>query len=92
MCDPFTMIALAVGGIGSLMMASQDMPEPPKAEQPAIPAPQARNPGATVRLGANDGDITNELDPSDPTRRLSQPSVRTSGNTLGNLGRSSLTI
>jgi hypothetical protein len=91
MCDPFTMIALAVGGIGSMMMASQSLPTPPKAEQPAIAAPTARNPGATVRLGSSSDDITNDLDPEDPSRRVAA-ATRSTGNTLGNLGRSSLTI
>lgn len=91
MCDPITAIAMAVGGIGSMMMAGQSMPEPPAAKQPAVPAPESRTPGATVRLGTSDDDITNDLRTDDPTRRNAGTN-RQSGNTLGNLGRSSLTI
>ena len=91
MCDPITLIGLAIGGIGSAMMASQSLPTPPKAEQPAIPAPAARNPGATVRLGSNSDDIQNDIDPS-TGKPVTAVAVQSTGNTLGNLGRSSLTI
>lgn len=85
MCDPFTMIALAVGGIGSMMMAGQSMPEPPKAEAPAPPEPISSEPAPEVKLGTVDDGVEDRIVPS----RLSN---RVTANTLGNLGRSSLSI
>ena len=91
MCDPMTMILGAVGMIGGMMSMGQKQPDPPAAETPAIAAPTGRNPGATVRLGNNADDITNNLSPDS-----TQPSIfqerRTSGNSLGNLGRSALAL
>lgn len=91
MCDPLTLIGGALGLFGSMMSMGQKQPEPPKVETPAIAAPTGRNPGATVRLGNNSDDITNNLSPDS-----TQPSIfqerRTSGNALGNLGRSGLAL
>lgn len=92
MCDPITLIGLAIGGISAMMMASQEMPEPPPAATPAIPAPLSRNPGATVRLGAGEDDITNNLSVEDPGKLAAPAPQRTTGNPLGNLGRSALQI
>lgn len=84
MCDPVTLIGLAVGGIGSMMMAGQAMPDPPAAEVPAIPAPETPTEAPKVKLG------TDEQDPADERRVTGAP--KRSAVSLGNLGRSALTI
>lgn len=90
MCDPITMIGLALGALGAVGSLTQKIPEPPEAEMPAIAAPTSRAPGATVRLGNSDDDIKN-TGTTDPNRpQFSER--RASGNSLGNLGRSSLAI
>lgn len=91
MCDPLTLIGGALGLFGSLMSMGNKQPDPPPVETPAIAAPTGRTPGATVRLGNNEEDITNNIDPA-----TAQPSIftekRTSGNSLGNLGKSALAL
>lgn len=82
MCDPITLIGLALGGVSSMMMAGQAMQEPPAAEAPAVPAPESPTEVADVKLGTKD-------EPADDDRIVP---IRKSGNSLGNLGRSSLTI
>lgn len=91
MCDPLTLIGGALGLFGTFMSMGNKQPDPPPVETPAIAAPTGRNPGATVRLGDSDEDITNNLNPNS-----AQPSIfaekRTSGNSLGNLGKSGLAL
>lgn len=91
MCDPITLIGLAIGGASTALLASQSTPGPPAAKTPAIPAPEGRTPGATVRLGSSSDDISNDLNP-EGDRKAQVPLARTSSNTLGNLGRSTLAI
>lgn len=89
MCDPSTLIALAAT-VGSTLFGVASMPDPPAPELPAAPAPTARNPGATVRVGTG----AEELENTDPGDTGGKPVVRqrASGSALGGLGRSSLAL
>lgn len=64
-------------------------PKPPKAEIPASPAPNARAPGATVRIGAGaDDQRTN----STYAKRSTFKETRKAGTAVGGLGRSGLAL
>lgn len=94
MCEPLSLMAMAslgggLLGLGGSLMSST--PEPPAAQVPAIAAPTSRNPGATVRIGNSDNDITNNLSTEDPSKPVFNER-RTTGNALGNLGKSSLIL
>lgn len=91
MCDPLTLIGGALGLFG-MFMGQPQQPDPPKVETPAIAAPTSRTPGATVRLGNGDADITNDLNPDNNTATGGFVEQRVSGNSLGNLGRSGLAL
>lgn len=89
MCDPMMLIG---GVMGLFSMFNQpSIPEPPKAETPAIAAPTSRTPGATVRLGAGEDDISNSLT-NEPNQPMGFTERRSSGNSLGNLGKSGLAL
>lgn len=89
MCTGIEIAALVMGGLGAASAVTQKTPEPPKIETPAIAAPTSRAPGATVRLGNSDTDITN-TDTSDGTPGFA--AKRKSAKSLGSLGRSGLAI
>jgi hypothetical protein len=87
MCDPLTILGL-VGGLGSVLFAPKP-PDPPKIETPAGPAPTARSPGATIRVGTG----ADELQAADPAYTgTAKAKTRASGSALGGLGRSSLAL
>lgn len=95
MCDPLTMIGLALGAVGSFMGSSQKAADPPAAapvQASAIAAPTSRTPGATVRLGNASDDIQNDLNPDNSTPNSGFVEQRIAGNSLGNLGRSGLAL
>lgn len=87
MCDPLTILTL-VGSIGSTLFGATAS-KPPAPEMPAAPAPTARTPGATVRLG--DGP---QLVNTDPTASTATKPVkeRAAGTALGGLGKSTLAL
>lgn len=89
MCDPLTLIGGAFGLFSMFMQPKA--PDPPAVETPAIAAPTSRTPGATVRLGDSSDDITNNLNPESQTPTIFAEQ-RSSGNSLGNLGRSGLAL
>jgi len=86
MCDPMTMISM-VGAIAGPLLTPTS--KPPKAEIPASPAPNARAPGATVRIGTGAEDDTTK---STNATRSTFVEKRKAGNALGNLGRSGLAL
>lgn len=88
MCDPATIAAIVTAGAALFGVASAPAPTPPPAETPALPAPPARASGATVRLGIGQEDLTTKTEA--PTTNFVEK--RASANSLGNLGRSGLTI
>ena len=90
MCTGLEIAGLLLGLGGTAASLMQQPATPPKAETPAAPAPTSRAPGATVRLGNSDDDILNTTT-NDPSRKTFTEK-RTSGNALGNLGRSSLAL
>lgn len=87
MCDPMSILTL-VGTIGSTIFGATAS-KPPAPEMPAAPAPTARTPGATVRLG--DGPNTTNTDPVDVSN-TSPARERAAGTTLGGLGKSTLAL
>lgn len=91
MCDPVTVGLALLGTLGTVSAMSQKVPNPPAAEVPAIAAPTSRNPGATVRLGNSDSDISNS-DSASPSDTNKAVETRIAASSLGNLGRSGLAI
>ncbi len=85
------MASLAIGAAGTAYQMSQGgqkMPTIPKAEVPAVAAPGNRtDTGASVSVGTSAEDIKNQR-VSGGTRK----STRSSGDVLGGLGRSGLSI
>jgi len=92
MCDPLTLL-LGLGSVmgGAMSLMAPDPPMPPEAQIPAAPEPTARNPGAIVRLGNNSDDITNTVDPAERQKPVFKEE-RSSGFSLGSLGKSGLAI
>ena len=88
MCDPATIAAIVTAGAALFSTATASQPAPPPAEVPAAPAPTARTSGATVRLGIGQEDKTSK----DVLPELDFTERRASANSLGNLGRSELSI
>lgn len=76
-----------MAGTALMGMRSQKKPPPPPApEVPATPAPTAREGGATVRVG---GDGAAKQETTAP-EYMAFTEKRSSGKTLGGLGRSGL--
>lgn len=86
MCDPMTMVAM-IGSIAGPLLTPTS--KPPKAQIPASPAPNARSPGATVRIGTG---ADNDTTKTDNAVRSTFVEKRKAGNALGNLGRSGLAL
>lgn len=84
MCDPMTLI-MGLASVAAPLLSSP--PKPPKAEIPASPAPNARAPGATVRVGTGAKD---DRTPQGPVERSTFKEQRKSGKSIGGLGRSGL--
>lgn len=80
-----TALMLALGAGAGMLGASASASKPPKVEMPATPAPTSREPGAQVRVG-NKAEID---DSTSPEYNLFQEK-RTSGRSLGGLGRGGL--
>lgn len=87
MCDPGTIAAIVTAGAALFGVATAPTPAPPP-EMPALAPPAARTNGATVRLGIGSEDNTTKTEAPD----LNFTEKRASANSLGNLGRSGLTI
>lgn len=92
MCDPVTLLLGALGAAGGLVGAMQEPPKPPPVAQPATPAPDTRNPGATVRIGQEDDNKNTQVNA--PNAQRGQTLTRSSGKSLGlvPLGRGGLSI
>lgn len=89
MCDPATIAAIVTAGASLFSVATAaPPPAPPPAEVPAPPVAPARTSGAIVRLGIGAEDKTTDT----TTPELDFTERRASANSLGNLGRSGLTI
>lgn len=78
--------SLALSAGTALMGASKKPPKPPPVENPATPAPNAREGGAIVRVG---GDSKTDQAEAVPEYSAFQEK-RLSGKALGGLGRSGL--
>ena len=85
MCGWETLLLGALGG-ASLLGKQKKPPTPPSPVVPATPAPTARAGGATVRVG---GDTPAEEDAA-VAEYMDFTEKRSSGKTLGGLGRSGL--
>jgi len=94
MCEPVSMIMMgltAASAVGSMVMGKQAKATPPpaaKVPERAIEAPVSRNPAAVVRLGTNKQDETGGA--GDARVEGGNVQRRVSGNSLGNLGKTSL--
>lgn len=93
MCEPISLImglvSIAGAGIGMLGASKMKTPEPPKVETPALPAPVSETPETEVKLGAADDTSEILLSPEERRKRAAM-AKRNTGNTLGNLGKTSL--
>lgn len=74
-------------GLGSTVAGLANKPAVPEPEVPAGPAAPAKDPGAVVRVGADNKKVTN-----DTTEFKGFVEKRKSGQALGGLGRGGLTI
>ena len=72
------------------LFGAMNQPKPPKAQLPAPPAPDARAPGAVVRIGQADGANNKASNTPDPNSTLVEK--RATGQALGGLGRSGLAL
>lgn len=80
-----TALMLALGAGGALL--SSNAAKPPKPQMPATPAPTSREPGAQVRVG-NKAEINDSTSPEyNPFQEK-----RSSGRSLGGLGRGGLSL
>ncbi len=86
MCDPMTMISMVASIAGPLLSSP---PKPPKAEIPASPAPTARAPGATVRIGTGAEDKRSDTAAAERSTFVER---RKAGTAVGGLGRSGLAL
>ncbi len=86
MCDPMTMIGM-IGSIAGPLLSSPPMP--PKAQIPASPAPNARAPGATVRVGTGAKDNRSDTTAAERSTFVER---RKAGTAVGGLGRSGLAL
>lgn len=85
--DPLTLLGL-IGGIGSAAAGLMANPAtPPEAQLPAVPAPILDNTGADVRINMDDTDQRGSSSQFIPTELK-----RSSGKSLGGLGRSGLAL
>lgn len=80
-------VMAVVGSIAGPLLSSP--PKPPKAEIPATPAPNARAPGATVRVGTGAKDERSE---TSAAKRTTFKETRKAGSAVGGLGRSGLAL
>ena len=78
--------SVAISAGGALMGLKNKPKPPPPAENPATPAPNARDGGAVVRVGGDGKDETPEAVPEYSAFQ----ERRVSGRALGGLGRSGL--
>ena len=91
MCTGFELLLGALGAAGtvaSVAMAGQGAAPPP--EMPAIAPATGRAPGATVRVGTGQDELTNSEDnaPGAPKKYTK----RSEGEALATLGRSGLAL
>ena len=86
MCDPISLLMMGLSAGSTLLGATAKTPKPPKVENPATPAPTAREGEAVVRVG---GDVSTTSDDVAP-EYTSFKEKRIEGKTLGGLGRGGL--
>jgi hypothetical protein len=86
MCDPMTLLMGLASVAGPLLSKP---PKPPAAVVPAAPAPNSRNPGATVRIGTGALDKRSDAGVG---RDVNFVEKRKAGQSLGGLGRSGLAL
>lgn len=86
MCDPISLLMMGLTAGSTLLGATSKIPKPPKVENPAAPAPTARQGEAVVRVG---GDVASTSEDVAPEYN-SFKEKRIEGKTLGGLGRGGL--
>ena len=86
MCGWETLLLGALGGLGAMLGRGKKAPAPPPVQNPATPAPTAREGGAVVRAGTDANKEETEAAPE----YTGFAEKRMSGKALGGLGRSGL--